>query len=163
MKSSLPIVLGKIISTHGINGWVSIDCYAHPPENLITYKTFLDDKFEDEIKILDIKIMPKKIIIKIENYNDINVSEKILGKNILVNNNDMPNLKDNEYYWKDLEGLSVFTTEKKYLGVVDFIFNNGSNDVLVIKKDNNVYYVAFIKENISQIDNDTIIVRDESV
>ena len=75
----------------------------------------------------------------------------------------MPNLKDNEYYWKDLEGLSVFTTEKKYLGVVDFIFNNGSNDVLVIKKDNNVYYVAFIKENISQIDNDTIIVRDESV
>lgn len=163
MKSSLPIVIGKILSTHGINGWVSIDCYAHPPENLISYKTFLDDNYNEEIKILNIKIMPKKIIIKIENYDDINVSEKILGKNILVNNEAMPNLKDNEYYWKDLEGLKVLTTKKKYIGTVDFIFNNGSNDVLVIKKDNICSYVAFIKENISKINSNTIIVCDESI
>ena len=61
MKSSSPIVIGKIISTHGINGWVSIDCYAYPPDNLKSYKIFLDDNYTEEIKILDIKIMPKKL------------------------------------------------------------------------------------------------------
>ena len=75
MKSFSPLVIGKILSTHGIKGWVSIDCYAYPPENLKSYKTFLDDNQNEEIKILDIKIMPKKIIIKIQGFDDINISE----------------------------------------------------------------------------------------
>lgn len=163
MKSSLSIVIGKIISTHGINGWVSIDSYAYPPENLKTYNTFLDSDCFEHIKIIDIKIMPKKIIIKIEGYDDITSSEKILGKNILIDNKSMPNLDDGEYYWKDLQGLSVKTTQEKYLGVVDFVFNNGSNDVLVIENKNVITYIAFISENISKIDENSIIIYDESV
>jgi 16S rRNA processing protein RimM len=164
MKSSSPIVIGKIISTHGIKGWVSIDCYAYPPENLKSYKTFLEDNHTKEIRILDIKIMPKKIIIKIENFDDINISEKILGKNILVNNNSIPSLELGDYYWKDLIGLRVLTTKNEHLGIVDFIFNNGSNDVLAIKNSNkSISYIAFIKKNISKIDNDKIIMCDESV
>jgi 16S rRNA processing protein RimM len=163
MKSSSPIVIGKIISTHGIKGWVSIDCYAYPPENLKSYKTFLEDNHNEEIKILDIKIMPKKIIVKIKDFDDINISEKIIGKNILVDNESIPSLKCDEYYWKDLIGLTVLTTENKHLGIIDFIFNNGSNDVLAIKNNNIISYIAFIRENISKIDNDRIIIRDESV
>ena len=163
MKSSSPIVIGKIISTHGIKGWVSIDCYAYPPENLKSYRTFLDDNNNEEIKILDIKIMPKKIIIKIENFDEINISAKILGKNILVDNDAIPSLECGEYYWKDLIGLKVLTTKNKHLGILDFIFNNGSNDVLAIKNNNIISYIAFIKENISKIDNDKIIICDESV
>ena len=163
MKSSSLIVIGKIISTHGIKGWVSIDCYAYPPENLKSYKTFLDDNYTEEIKILDIKIMPKKIIVKIEDFDDINISEKIIGKNILVNNKSIPSLECGEYYWKDLIGLKVLTTKNKDLGIIDFIFNNGSNDILAIKNNNIISYIAFIKDNISKIDNDKIIICDESV
>ena len=163
MKSSSPIVIGKIISTHGINGWVSIDCYAYPPDNLKSYKIFLDDNYTEEIKILDIKIMPKKIIAKIEHFDHINLSEKILGKNILVDNKSLHSLECGEYYWKDLIGLKVLTTKNKDLGIIDFIFNNGSNDVLVVKKSNIISYIAFIKDNISKIDNDKIIICDESV
>jgi 16S rRNA processing protein RimM len=163
MKSSSPIVIGKIISTHGIKGWVSLDCYAYPPENLKSYKTFLEDNHKEEIKILDIKIMPKKIIAKIKGFDDINLSEKILGKNILVDNEAIPCLESGEYYWKDLIGLKVLTTKNKCLGIIDFIFNNGSNDVLAIKNNNIISYIAFIKKNISKIDNDKIIICDESV
>ncbi len=163
MKSYSPIVIGKIISTHGIKGWVSIDCYAYPPENLKSYKTFLDDNYTEEIKILDIKIMPKKIIVKIEDFDDINISEKIIGKNILVNNKSIPSLECGEYYWKDLIGLKVLTTKNKDLGIIDFIFNNGSNDILAIKNNNIISYIAFIKDNISKIDNDKIIICDESI
>ena len=163
MKSSSPIVIGKIISTHGIKGLVSLDCYAYPPENLKSYKTFLEDNHKEEIKILDIKIMPKKIIAKIKGFDDINLSEKILGKNILVDNEAIPCLESGEYYWKDLIGLKVLTTKNKCLGIIDFIFNNGSNDVLAIKNNNIISYIAFIKKNISKIDNDKIIICDESV
>ena len=136
MKSFSSIVIGKILSTHGIKGWVSIDCYAYPPENLKSYRTFLDDNQNEEIKILDIKIMPKKIIIKIQGFDDIDISENALGKNIYIDNKSIPKLEDNEYYWKDLIGLKLFTTKNMYLGIVDFIFNSGSNDVLAIKNNN---------------------------
>ena len=163
MKSFSPIVIGKILSTHGIKGWVSIDCYAYPHENLKSYRTFLDDNQNEEIKILDIKIMPKKIIIKIQGFDDIDISENALGKNIYIDNKSIPKLEDNEYYWKDLIGLKLLTTKNIYLGIVDFIFNSGSNDVLVIKNNNIISYIAFVKENICEIDNDKIIIRDESV
>ena len=163
MKSLSPIVIGRIISTHGIKGWVSIECYAYPPDNLKSYKTFLEDDPAKEIKILDIKIMPKKIIIKIKDFNDINISEKILGKNILIDNKSIPSLKRGEYYWKDLIGLKVLTTKNRHLGIVDFIFNNGSNDVLTIKNNNIISYIAFIRENISKIDDEQIIICDESI
>jgi len=163
MKSFSSIVIGKILSTHGIKGWVSIDCYAYPPENLKSYRTFLDDNQNEEIKILDIKIMPKKIIIKIQGFDDIDISENALGKNIYIDNKSIPKLEDNEYYWKDLIGLKLFTTKNMYLGIVDFIFNSGSNDVLAIKNNNITSYIAFVKENICKIDNDKIIIRDESV
>ena len=60
-------------------------------------------------------------------------------------------------------GLKLLTTKNIYLGIVDFIFNSGSNDVLVIKNNNIISYIAFVKENICEIDNDKIIIRDESV
>jgi 16S rRNA processing protein RimM len=163
MTSSSSIVIGKIISTHGIKGWVSIDCYAYPPENLKSYKTYLEDDYREEIKILDIKTMPKKIIVKIKNFDDINISEKILGKNILVDDKSIPRLDCGAYYWKDLIGLKVLTTKNRHLGIIDFIFNNGSNDVLAIKNNNIISYIAYIKENVSKIDNDKIIICDETI
>ena len=47
--------------------------------------------------------MPKKIIIKIENYDDINTSEYLVGQNIFIEASDIPTLKKGEYYWKDIE------------------------------------------------------------
>jgi 16S rRNA processing protein RimM len=88
---------------------------------------------------------------------------KILGKNILVIITAIPSLELGDYYWKDLIGLKVLTTKNKNLGVVDYIFNNGSNDVLAIKNDNIISYIAFIKDNISKIDNFKIIICDDSV
>lgn len=158
------VIIGKVISTHGIHGWLSIYCYAHPPDNLKNYNTFIFlNNLIRQIDITDIKVMPKKVIIKIKDYNDITTSENILGKDILIHKSDMPKLVDGEYYWKELEGLEVVTSEEKFLGVVDFIFNNGSNDVLAIKYNNKYIYIALIKDNITLITNKKIIIKHESV
>jgi len=164
MKNLDSVIIGKIVSTHGINGWLSILCFAHPPENLKAYDTFmLFDDMKRNINIIDIKIMPKKIIIKIKDYDSINSSENILGKDIFINKSSMPTLAQGEYYWRDLEGLDVFTTKEEYLGTVDFIFNNGSNDVLALKYNNKYTYIALMKDNITLIANKKITIKDESI
>ena len=158
------VIIGKVISTHGIHGWLSILCFAHPPENLKNYDAFifLNDLIR-QIDITDIKVMPKKVIIKIKDYDNITSSESILGKDILIDKSDMPILVEGEYYWRELEGLDVITSEEKFLGVVDFIFNNGSNDVIAIKRNNKYIYIALIKDNMTLDPNKKIIIKHESV
>ena len=158
------VILGKVVSTHGIHGWLSILCFAHPPQNLKNYDTLMMfNNLERKINITDIKIMLKKVIIKIEGYDSINLSEIILGKDIFIDKSEIPDLIEGEYYWRDLEGLEVFTSKEKYLGIIDFIFNNGANDVLAIKYKDKYNYIALLKDNITLIPNKKIIIKHESV
>ena len=164
MTSDDTIVIGKIISTHGIDGWVAIESYSYPREKINTYNPYLIvDEQHLPITIKELKIMPKKIIIKLEGYNNISDSEKILGEKIYIKTSDLKTLEDGEYYWHDLEGLDVYTTKEHYLGKVDFIFNNGSNDIMAIKNNNDHIYIAFIKKNIVVIPNDKIIINHETI
>ena len=158
------VILWKVVSTHGIHGWLSILCFAHPPQNLTNYDTsIVFNDSERKINITDVKIMPKKVIIKIEGYDSIDLSESILGKDIFIDKSEIPDLIEGEYYWRDLEGLEVFTSKEKYLGIIDFIFNNGANDVLAIKYKDKYNYIALLKDNITLIPNKKIIIKHESV
>ena len=86
MNNENAIKIGKVISTHGINGWLAIHSYSHPSENIKDYNTFLimEDKIKS-IKILKLKVMPKKIIVQLEDYDDINISQRLIGENIYIN------------------------------------------------------------------------------
>tara|TARA_B100001939_G_C16683318_1_gene505381 strand:- start:177 stop:671 length:495 start_codon:yes stop_codon:yes gene_type:complete len=164
MNKSSAIVIGKIIATHGIKGWVVIQSYSYPTHNIKNYDTFLYiKKIKEFIKIIDLKIMPKKIIIQVENYDDINSSESLVGQNIFIEASDIPPLKKGEYYWKDIEGLEVYTSKDSYIGSVDFIFNNGANDVLAVKHNNELVYIPYINDHIKVIPNEKIIIDHETI
>ncbi len=164
MKKHSAIVIGKIVATHGIEGWVVIHSYSYPSQNIKNYNTFLHIKNSKEcIKITNLKAMPKKIIIKIENYNDINTSKSLVGHNIFIEASDIPVLKKGEYYWKDIEGLKVYTTKDSYIGSVDFIFNNGANDILAIKQNKEIIYIPYINDRIEVIPNEKIIIDHETI
>ena len=115
------------------------------------------------LRSIDIKIMPKKIIVQFEGYEEINISEKLIGKDIFINASQIPSLDNGEYYWRDIEGLSVVTTRAETIGVVDFIFNNGANDVMAIKKENSYVYIAYVSENIVVVPKKEIIIDHETI
>ena len=164
MNKKSAIIIGKIVATHGIKGWLVIQSFSYPSENIKNYNTFLKTDGKDSyIKIINLKLMPKKIIIQLENYKDINDSEKIVGKDIFIDVSEIPDLNDGEYYWRDIEGLEVYTTQDYYLGVVDFIFNNGANDVLAVKKNQSFQYIPYIKEHLDIILGKKIIINHEII
>ena len=164
MKVNSVVVIGKIVATHGIKGWVVIQSYSYPSQNIKNYNTYLHIKNSKEyIKIINLKTMPKKTIIKIENYDDVNTSESLVGQNIFIESSDIPALKKGEYYWKDIEGLEVYTTKDSYIGSVDFIFNNGANDILAIKQNKELVYIPYINDRIEVIPNKKIIIDHETI
>ena len=45
----------------------------------------------------------------------------------------LPKAENGEFYYHQLENLLVMTTDGVLLGKVDYLFNTGNNDVMVVK------------------------------
>ena len=148
------IVMGRIVSTHGVKGWVSIESYSSNPKDIFNYKLFLnkDGNFEI-IDISDYKLMPKKIIVKIKSFDSIDMAETLINNQIYTKSDDLNELNEDEYYWNKLIGCSVYTNEKYLLGKVTNIMRNVSSDILVIKncKSKEEILIPFIKNFLQEV------------
>ena len=56
-----------------------------------------------------------------------------MGQQVFVGRDQLPATVEGEYYWSDLEGLEVHTTNGDVLGRVERLMETGANDVLVIR------------------------------
>ena len=73
------------------------------------------------------------IIAQIKGVDDRNQAETLIGSEIFIRREQLPATAEGEYYWSDLIGLEVVTTEGMALGVVDSLLETGANDVLIVK------------------------------
>ena len=162
------IVVGKILTTHGIKGWLTIKSYTNPLENIFKYNLQINlDKNFKNIKVTDYRFMSKKTVMKIENINTIEDTSQFINHDLVILKNDLPVIDDNEYYWHQLIGKKVITSDNKTLGIVEYLFTSGDNDILVVKtnkKKGKELFVPFLKDNIIDIklDENIIITRQEN-
>jgi 16S rRNA processing protein RimM len=56
----------------------------------------------------------------------------LIGCEIGVRREQLPPTSPGEYYWSDLEGLTVVTVQGEMLGTVDHLIETGANDVMVV-------------------------------
>jgi len=79
------------------------------------------------------------------------VSE-FLGMNLYIKRNDLPALDEDEFYWTDIHGMKVFSSEDEFLGKVTDFIETGSNDVFVVSKGSDEILVPATREVIKKID-----------
>lgn len=131
------ILLGSISGVHGLKGWLKVFSHTAPRLQITEYSQwFLKKGSEDwkAYKVIQGRVQGKNIIVQLEGVTDRNQVEALVGSEIAVSDGQLPDLSDGEYYWKDLLGITVETTEGVSLGELDWIFNSGSNDVLIVKE-----------------------------
>ena len=56
----------------------------------------------------------------------------MIGAEIGVLREDLPEAGPGEFYWTDLLGMSVQTMDKNVIGTVKRMFETGANDVMVV-------------------------------
>ena len=56
-----------------------------------------------------------------------------MNKEVYIHEENLPSLKDGEYYLYQLEGLKVRNLENKILGIVQGSFGTKSNEVLIVQ------------------------------
>lgn len=131
------ILLGKISGAHGINGWVKIFSYTSPRVRIAEYAKWYLRSNKDQPwlcqKLIEGKEQGKHIIARLDGVNYRDEAEVLVGTEIAIHQDQLEVLAENEYFWRDLIGLSVETITGEKLGQIDWLFDTGSNDVIIVK------------------------------
>jgi len=145
-QSESDITLGYISGVYGLKGMVKVYSYTGPREDILKYKTWrlLKNGKTSVYKLEAGRKQGKGIVAKLETIDDPDAAASLIKADIVVSRNDLPKLPRGEYYWTDLIGLDVFNTEGKFYGKVDYLFETGANDVVVVKGDTEIL-IPFIK------------------
>jgi len=146
-----PLVMGRITAPYGVKGWVRVVTFTEAPENLLDYTPWhlqLDDRWL-AVELLDGHVHGKGLVVQLAGCDDRDAAAALSGTEVGIYRSQLPVPGDDEYYWSDLVGLQVFTTDDRLLGVVDHLIETGANDVLVIRGERECL-VPFIRDQVIQ-------------
>ena len=129
--------IGQIVNTFGIKGMVKIKPFTDDIKRFDKLKTiYIKNKnSEKEYEIEEIKYHKNMVLMKLKGINTIEEANILRQSYLLIDREKEEPLEDGVYYIVDLIGLEVYTEEGKLLGIVEDIFNTGSNDIYVVKND----------------------------
>ncbi|QTH65059.1 ribosome maturation factor RimM [Psychrosphaera ytuae] len=128
------ILVGKIGASYGIKGWFKVNAFTEVPEGIFEYSPWFvtNNGQQHQVKVTDWRRHNKGLIAKFEGVDTRNDAEAWLHAEISVRADQLPELADDEFYWRDLKGMQVVTDKGYDLGKVSGLMETGSNDVLVV-------------------------------
>lgn len=130
------IVLGKLAAPFGVRGWSKVTSYTEPPDGILNYKTWsvVKNGSARELTVLQGKPHGKFLVVKFDGIDDREEAGLLTHAEVMVSRDELP-ASDDGYYWADLIGLKVVTTDSTELGWVESLMETGANDVLVVNGD----------------------------
>ena len=102
------VILGQIGKVYGIKGWLKLSSFTSPSTNIFDYTELmvrLGDSVE-KLKIDEYKERQNGLIVHFSGYDNPDDSQKLVGKQISIENDRLPQLLDGEFYWHELEAVS---------------------------------------------------------
>lgn len=159
------VLVGSIGKPYGVKGWVKINSYTEPVNNILSYQPwYLEAPGKassfTQIEIIDNRLHGQQIVVLFANCTAPESASRYTNYKIYVDREKFFPLAEQEYYWTDLEGLKVYTCDNTYLGIIQAIFATGANDVLVITDKKRHLIPFLLDQTIKSIDleNKTMIV-----
>jgi 16S rRNA processing protein RimM len=157
--------VGKIVNTHALQGEVRV----------ISNSDFKDERFKKGSTLLidykgayiPVKVKTHRVnksfdLLKFVDMNHINDVEKYKGCEILVDAANLSDLDDEEFYFFEIIGCQVKTTNDTVLGEIADILQTGANDVWVVKrKGEKDVLIPYIEDVVKAVDIENKIVTIE--
>lgn len=133
------LVVGRISGVYGVKGWVKVHSDTEPRQGITGYSPwYLRKNPHGPWRAYTVEAgrpHGKTIIAKLEGCDDRDLAQALAGAEIAIDTNQLAELGENEYYWRDLVGMRVVNTDDVELGIVSGLMETGANDVLVVADD----------------------------
>ena len=141
------VIVGKLGKSYGIHGWLKVQSFTTPHENLLGYNPWYIDKQNQwvPLDLTGVKDIGNVFIAKINHVDSPEQAKYYTNLSIAIHQSQLPALAEGEYYWKDLTGLTVHTTTGTCLGKVDYIFDSGAHPIIVVNGEKE-HLIPYIKD-----------------
>lgn len=132
------VALGKVVGAHGVRGELRVVAYSGSLEALEGQDRVLlrfPGGALQPHELLGIKPHKSGFLVTLEGITGRDEARALAGSELAVPEAELPPLEEDEFYWYQLVGLEVETTEGRRLGRVEEIMATGAADVLVVRPD----------------------------
>ena len=159
-KNLFPI--GRVIKPHGVKGKIKVQYFGEdvnrfPPRG----EVFIEESAGRmrAYEILEAIPQPPRLILRLKGIEKREEVELLIGKEILMRKETLPDLKEGEYYWMDILGMVVETPEGKRIGEVKEIFPTGAHDIYVVEGKRGEILLPATEEVIQSIDREKGVIK----
>ncbi len=158
------INIGKIFTTFGLNGEVKVYPYADKKtfESFEGKGVWIDNgELSTLVKVKKLRHSGKIYLVKLDGFDTLNGSKRIVGKFLCVEEKDLPEIEKEEYYFYQIIGVKVYDENNKFLGRVKDVIQTGANDVFVVKNGEEEMLIPSVKDYILDLnlENSQMVVR----
>ena len=157
--------IATLLGAHGLKGWVKLKSRTEQALDIEAYSP-LQAKDGRLFTLLDVRTAGGGMIkAKIDGITTPEQAEQLHQVKLFVTEDTLPELEDDNVYYKDLPGLAVQLADGTPLGVVDHPFDSGAHTVLAIEKNGGIVaYIPYIDSIVDHIDTTkkTLVVTQEA-
>jgi len=150
------VSVARVSSAHGIRGELKVRLHWEGSEALHSGSPlWIGGSAQEASEVTLQRVRPGgrgTWIVAIEGLRDRSAAERMRGLEFFVDSVDLPEPEEDEFYYRDLEGLRVLSTTGAALGTVERIFATGANDVLVIRQGERELLLPFIDDVVVEVD-----------
>jgi 16S rRNA processing protein RimM len=105
----------------------------------------------ESLKIRSIRRLGRYALVSFYNINEPETASKYRGSILSAGECLLPAKQEREYFYEQIIGLAVITTDGDILGRVSDIFETGSNDVYVVQGPDKAYLIPAIHDIVREI------------
>lgn len=151
------ICIGRLTKPHGLRGDLVFLPYVYDSTllpDLVQRQVFLRQSAAPLAShtVHAWQMVHKRILVQFQGCKDVNAAEALRTAEVFIPRAWFPRLPDGEYYWFEIEGLAVYDKDAYYLGTVAEIMYTGSNDVYVVRHDDQEHLVPALRSVVRTID-----------
>jgi 16S rRNA processing protein RimM len=144
------VTLGRIAGVFGVRGWVKVQSYTRPVENLLEYpRWWIQAPQPYRARVLEGRLQGSGIVAQLGNaagepLADRDAALALVGADVQIERSELPAAPAGSYYWADLIGLEVAGSSGEPLGRVTGLLENGAQDVLVVQDGERQRLIPFV-------------------
>jgi 16S rRNA processing protein RimM len=145
----------RILHSHGTQGAVLVEPYLNDLagyERLGEITLRMTPGTSQRFAIAHVRRAGERLLVQLDGVTSVEMAQVLAGLEGYVKRGELPPPAEGDFYWFDLEGLTVYTEAGDYLGRIEEFFPTGSNAVLVVRKGTQETLLPFIKDVILAID-----------
>ena len=129
--------IGQIVNTFGIKGIVKVNPWVNDVTRFDNLKkVYIKIRKElKELEIEEVKYHKNQVLLKFKGIETVEQAEILRNAILEIDREDAIPLEEGEFFIADLLESEVYTDEGEKLGILEDIFNTGSNDIYVVKNE----------------------------